>query len=71
LSTLRVRFEEFDNVTHSKHEELRWKIGRNIRIDYRWGIVDAEKIQAATVELLALAPDVIIASTSRAVATLQ
>jgi putative tryptophan/tyrosine transport system substrate-binding protein len=52
-------------------EELRWTIGRNIRIDYRWDIVDAEKTKAATVELLALAPDVIMAGTSRAVATLQ
>src|SRR3974390_3218226 len=52
-------------------EELGWTIGRNIRIDYRWGIVDVEKTQAAIVELLALAPDVILASTSRAVAMLQ
>jgi putative ABC transport system substrate-binding protein len=52
-------------------EKLQWTIGRNIRIDYRWGIDDVEKTRAATAELLALAPDVIMAGTSRAVATLQ
>jgi putative ABC transport system substrate-binding protein len=52
-------------------EELGWTIGRNIRIDYRWGIADVEKTQAAIVELLALTPDVILASTSRAVAILH
>jgi len=52
-------------------EQLGWTIGRNIRIDYRWGADDVDKIQAATAELLTLAPDVILASSSRAVATLQ
>jgi putative tryptophan/tyrosine transport system substrate-binding protein len=52
-------------------EKLRWTIGRNLQIDYRWGIDDVEKTQAATAELLAQAPDVIMASTSRVVATLQ
>jgi len=52
-------------------EKLGWTIGRNVRIDYRWDIDDVAKIQAAGAELLALAPDVILASYSRAVVTLQ
>jgi putative ABC transport system substrate-binding protein len=52
-------------------EKLGWTIDRNIRIDCRWGIDDIGKTRAAAAELLALAPDVIMAGTSRAVATLQ
>ncbi|HUI17464.1 MAG TPA: ABC transporter substrate-binding protein [Alphaproteobacteria bacterium] len=52
-------------------EKLGWTIGRNVRIDYRWGIDDAQKAQAATADLLAAAPDVIMANTSRSVATLR
>jgi putative tryptophan/tyrosine transport system substrate-binding protein len=52
-------------------DKLGWVIGRNIRIDYGWGIDNAAKTEAATTELLALAPDVVMASTSRAAATLQ
>jgi putative ABC transport system substrate-binding protein len=51
--------------------KLGWTVGRNVRIDYRWGAVDAEKVRAAVAELLALAPDVVLATTSRGVATLQ
>jgi putative tryptophan/tyrosine transport system substrate-binding protein len=51
--------------------KLGWTVGRNIRIDYRWGAPDAERVRADAAELLALAPDVILANTSRAVATLQ
>jgi putative ABC transport system substrate-binding protein len=52
-------------------EKLGWTVGRNVRIDYRWGAAAVESLRAATAELLTLAPDVILASTSRAVATLQ
>jgi putative ABC transport system substrate-binding protein len=52
-------------------EKLRWTIGRNLQIDYRWGVDDVAKAQAATAELLAQAPDVIMASTSRVMAALQ
>jgi len=39
---------------------LGWTDGRNIRIDYRWGAGDADKRKYAA-ELVALAPDVIVA----------
>src|SRR5919201_6053294 len=38
-----------------------WTIGRNVRIDTRWGARDAERIQRHALELAALAPDVILA----------
>jgi putative tryptophan/tyrosine transport system substrate-binding protein len=52
-------------------EKLGWTIGRDVRIDYRWGVDDVEKTNAAIAELLAMQPDVILASTSRVIATLR
>ena len=40
-------------------------IGRNVRIDYRWAAGDAERIRRYAAELVALAPDVILASWQR------
>ena len=45
-------------------QELGWKDGRNLRIDYRWGGGDAERIRNSAAELVALAPDIIYAVTS-------
>src|ERR1019366_5141231 len=52
-------------------EKLGWTLGRNIRIDVRWGAADAEQVRTLAAELLALPTDVILPNTSRAVATLQ
>src|SRR5579863_8779405 len=52
-------------------EQLGWKIGRSVRIEYHWDMSDVEKVEAAIAELLTLAPDVIITSTSQSVAALQ
>jgi putative tryptophan/tyrosine transport system substrate-binding protein len=38
-----------------------WTIGRNLRIDTRWGAGDAERIHRHALELAAIAPDVILA----------
>jgi len=43
-------------------QHLGWTDGRNIRFDYRWGAGDAENIRKYAAELVALAPDVILAS---------
>jgi putative tryptophan/tyrosine transport system substrate-binding protein len=48
-----------------------WTDGRNIRIDYRWSNGDADRIRKLAMELIALGPDVIMASTSAAVAALR
>jgi putative ABC transport system substrate-binding protein len=45
-------------------QRLGWTEGRNIRLDYRWGAGDAANILKYAAELVALAPDVILASGS-------
>jgi putative ABC transport system substrate-binding protein len=50
--------------------QLGWTVGQNVRIDYRWGPGNAETMRKYAAELLALAPDVILASTSPAVVPL-
>jgi putative ABC transport system substrate-binding protein len=42
--------------------ELGWTVGRNVRIDTRWGAGDPANIPKLAVELAALAPDVILAA---------
>jgi putative ABC transport system substrate-binding protein len=48
-------------------EKLGWTVGRNLAIDYRWGVSDVERARATTLELLNLAPDVILANAISAV----
>ena len=43
-------------------QELGWTDGRNVRIDTRWGAGNAAEIRRFAAELVALAPDVILAS---------
>jgi putative ABC transport system substrate-binding protein len=53
-------------------QELGWTDGRNVRIDYRWGAAaDADRYRTYAEELVALAPDVILASASKSLAALQ
>jgi putative tryptophan/tyrosine transport system substrate-binding protein len=52
-------------------QELGWSVGRNVRIEYRWGSGDAERIRKYATELAALAPDVILASGSATMGPLQ
>jgi putative tryptophan/tyrosine transport system substrate-binding protein len=52
-------------------EEAGWASGRNVRIDYRWGGGGAAVMAKRAAELVALAPDVILATTSASVAALQ
>ena len=40
--------------------ELGWRVGRNLEINYRWGGIDAKR-HTYTAELLALAPEAILA----------
>ena len=50
---------------------LGWTIGRNVRIDTRWATTNAAEIRRHAAELVALTPDVILASSTLAVAALQ
>jgi putative ABC transport system substrate-binding protein len=47
--------------------QLGWTDGRNVRIHIRWGAGDAERFHRYAVELVALAPDVILAASGTAV----
>jgi len=51
--------------------ELGWIVGRNLRIDYRWGAGDYERFRAMAAELIELNPDVILAQGSSTVTALQ
>ena len=50
-------------------QKLGWT-GRNVRIAYRWAAGDANRMQTAARELVALKPDAILAVTTPAVAAL-
>jgi putative tryptophan/tyrosine transport system substrate-binding protein len=52
-------------------QEVGWTVGRNVRIDYRWGAGDPDRVRRFAAELVALAPDVILASGGTTVAPLQ
>ena len=41
-------------------QDLGWTVGRNIRIDYRWGAGSAEFYRKQVTDLVGLAPDVIV-----------
>jgi ABC-type uncharacterized transport system substrate-binding protein len=48
-------------------QQLGWTVGQNVHIDYRWGPGNAETMRKYATELVALTPDVVLASTSAAV----
>src|SRR5262245_24854153 len=50
--------------------ELGWTVGRNVRIEYRWGAGDTERYRDYATELLAFSPDVIMALGSSTVSAL-
>jgi putative tryptophan/tyrosine transport system substrate-binding protein len=52
-------------------QALGWTDGRNVRIDLRWGAGDAERTRNFVAELVALGPDVILASGDHPVVALQ
>src|SRR5258708_5015099 len=43
-------------------QQLGWTDGRNVRIDYRWGGGDADRVRKYAAALLALRPDLVFAS---------
>src|SRR5262245_5882268 len=50
--------------------QLGWIAGRNVQIDSRWAAGDTQRLRKDAAELIALAPDVILARGSQAVAAL-
>jgi putative tryptophan/tyrosine transport system substrate-binding protein len=51
--------------------DLGWKDGENLRIEYRWSASDSELIRQYAEELVALAPDVLLANGTPAVVALK
>ncbi|MGB8825329.1 MAG: ABC transporter substrate-binding protein, partial [Pseudolabrys sp.] len=43
-------------------QKLGWTDGRNVQIDYRWSAGDAERTRKNVAEIVALAPDVVLAA---------
>jgi len=56
---------------HQGLQELGWGIGRNVRIDTRWSEDNADRSTKYAAELVALTPDIILASGTLAVTALQ
>jgi putative ABC transport system substrate-binding protein len=52
-------------------QERGWTDGRNVRIDYRWPLGDSDRQRRYASELVALAPDVVLAGGGPAVAAFQ
>jgi putative ABC transport system substrate-binding protein len=52
-------------------QQLGWTDGHNLRIDYRWAAGDPDQLRRYAGELVALAPDVILANGSAAAALLR
>jgi len=52
-------------------EQLGWVVGRNLQIDYRWGVVSPEMAQRLGGELLNLSPDLIMSVGTPGVKALQ
>jgi ABC-type uncharacterized transport system substrate-binding protein len=63
----RVRLAAFLQTLH----ELGWIEGRNVRLDYRWGGGDVDRIRRDAAELVALGPDVILAGGGQVMAPLR
>jgi putative tryptophan/tyrosine transport system substrate-binding protein len=51
--------------------QLDWILGRNVRMDFRWAAADADHARSYAAELVALAPDVILASSGSVVGPLR
>ncbi len=56
---------------HQGLQELGWNVGRNVRIETRWSEDNADRTAKYAAELVALAPDIILASGTLAVTALQ
>jgi putative tryptophan/tyrosine transport system substrate-binding protein len=63
----RARVAAFLQTLH----ELGWIEGRNLRLDYRWGGGNVDRIRRDAAELVALAPDVILAGGGQVMAPLR
>jgi putative tryptophan/tyrosine transport system substrate-binding protein len=52
-------------------EKFGWTVGRNVRIDYRWAAGDTRRFQKYAEELVAFAPNILLAAATPSVQALQ
>jgi len=52
-------------------QKLGWTDGHNVRIEYRWGGANPERVRTYASELVALKPDVIVAASALVLQPLQ
>ena len=52
-------------------EKLGWFVGRNVQIDFQWGLGDADWVRSAAAQLLRLSPDLILANGDAATRIVQ
>ena len=65
-----MEYQTYMSAFREGLQKLGWIEGRNVRIDYRWGAGNADNIRKFAAELVALAPDVIVAGGTAALAPL-
>src|SRR5215475_701324 len=65
--TYRARIEAFQQALG----QLGWTIDRNLRIDTRWATTNADRMRTFAAELVAVTPDVILASGDTAMPALR
>jgi len=58
-------------VFRQELEKLGWMLGRNLMIDFHWGVGDDDWTRAAVAQLLARTPDLILANGSATVRPMQ
>src|SRR5262244_317814 len=54
-------FQSIRTALREALAKLGWIEGRNLKVEGRFGVTDANRLRAAAVELVSLAPDVIVA----------
>jgi putative tryptophan/tyrosine transport system substrate-binding protein len=52
-------------------QQLGWEVGHNMQLDIRWGAGDTESFRKYAAELVALAPDVVVATANSIVSDFQ
>jgi putative ABC transport system substrate-binding protein len=52
-------------------EKLGWSVGRNVQIDFQWGLGDPDWVRSAAAQLLRQAPDLILANGDAATRIVQ
>jgi putative ABC transport system substrate-binding protein len=52
-------------------EQLGWSVGRNLQIDYRWSEGNSDRLRADAAELIALTPDLMLATSGVSILPLQ